>query len=568
MKQEYQKLYTAEGEQLQEPFWNAYPRPQMRREKWQSLNGVWDLSIAGGEPVQIRVPYAPESLLSGFEGTIHYGDLLKYERTFTVPEEWRGQRVILHFGAVNRLSEVRVNGKYFCRHENGYLPFSADVTEALKPWENTLTVTVINDLSTIYPWGKQKEKRGGMWYTPVSGIWQTVWMEPVPEAHIERLEIGQDQFGADLKVIGVSEGTVFFDGKEIPLENGEARLTPKKAHPWTPEDPFLYPVKIRTAEDEVESYVALRSIAAWTIDGVPRLMLNGKPYFFNGLLDQGYYSDGLYTPADPGAYERDILAMKSLGFNMLRKHIKVEPEQFYYDCDRLGMAVFQDMVNCGKYNFFHDTVLPTLGFKTLKDQRTNRDPETRETFLQTAEETIRHLKNHPSIVYYTIFNEGWGQFEADEAYQKLKAIDPSRIFDAASGWFRQGKSDVESEHIYFKKLKLGKASARPAVLSEFGGYVYKDPDHSFNLRKTYGYKIFSSREAFVAALRKLYLEELLPLVRKGCSAAVYTQVSDVEDETNGFFTYDRKVLKVLPEEMAGIAEALRQAVSKQEEENP
>lgn len=565
-----QRLYTKEGEGLKGMPWMTYPRPQMRREQWLCLNGEWDFETEGGERCKIRVPFCPESLLSGYEGSIRYGEVLRYERNFDVPEAWLGKRILLHFGAVCRQCEVAVNGKSVCTHENAYLPFSADVTELVEARGNRLAVSVKNDLSTKYPWGKQREKRGGMWYTPVSGIWQTVWMEPVPETYVERVCITQDERGTDIVLVSSDranaslEGEAFCEGKRYAIKDGRVRVEPENPEPWTPETPRLYEVRLQIGEDEVTTYFALRSLSVKEVGGHPRLCLNGKPYFFHGLLDQGYYSDGLYTPAAPQLYEQDILRMKALGFNTLRKHIKVEPEQFYYDCDRLGMIVFQDMVNNGKYHFLHDTAFPTVGFLKYNDLIVHRNGKTREEFLKAMRGTVEHLSSHPCIVYWTIFNEGWGQFDADGAYGKLKALDDSRFIDATSGWFHRNKSDVDSLHIYFGSLHLGKERNLPQVLSEFGGYVYKLPEHSYNQEKTHGYKIFASREAMVNALRKVYLEKILPLAKEGLCGAVYTQVSDVEDETNGIVTYDRRVIKILPEEFADIAERLQEAVYAEE----
>lgn len=557
----FQRLPTAEGEALSPTPWNDYPRPQTRRAEWLCLNGKWNFAVGNGEKCEITVPFCPESLLSGFEGTLEYGDILHYERRFTVPDGWRGKRILIHFGAVSRYCEVYINGKRVCTHDNAYLPFSADVTDALNEEENVVSVNAVNDLSPRYPYGKQKIKRGGMWYTPVSGIWQTVWLEPVPEKHIERIEISCDSRGADITAVGISSGVAVLDGREYPLENGKVRIEPEEPELWSPENPRLYNFTIRSGDDDVRSYFALRTLSSEVINGVSRLCLNGKPYFFHGLLDQGYFSDGLYTPADPCLYENDIKTMKALGFNTLRKHIKIEPERFYYDCDRLGMVVFQDMVNNGKYRFLHDTVLPTV-FKTKTgDGEFNRNAKTREEFIISTEATVKLLSNHPSVCYWTIFNEGWGQFDADNAYERLKAIDKSRFVDATSGWFHQEKSDVDSLHIYFGKLHSGSRTDRPQVLSEFGGYVYKDEKHSFNLKKTYGYKIFKTREDFAEALGGLYKGEIIPLAEKGLCAAILTQLSDVEDETNGILTFDRKVCKITPDELSGIAEELQRAVS-------
>ena len=557
----YQKLYTAEGENLGTVPWQEYPRPQLVRRDWLLLNGEWEFSCESGTGT-ITVPFSPESLLSGFKGKLRYGEKLRYRRGFTLPEEWQGRRIIIHFGAVSRSCGVFINGALAAEHNNAYLPFYSDITDLIKPGENTVEVDCVNDLDPHYPYGKQKLNRGGMWYTPVSGIWQTVWLEPVPEDHIERLIISCDMTGADIEVVGVTEGTVLFDGSEYKLECGKCRIEPVDPKLWSPNEPNLYDFCVKSGEDEVSSYFALRSLSTETVDGMPRLMLNGEPFFFHGLLDQGYFSDGLYTPASPKLFEQDILRMKSLGFNTLRKHIKIEPERFYYDCDRLGMVVFQDMVNNGKYSFLRDTLLPTLGIKRLGDKRPGVDSETKQQFLTAMEETVGMLSNHPSICLWTIFNEGWGQFDADDAYQKLKTLDSSRFIDSTSGWFHRTKTDVDSQHIYFGWLHNGKNSALPQVLSEFGGYVLKLPGHSFNTEKTYGYKLFQNRAKFVRSMRETYILEVVPLAEKGLCASIWTQVSDVEDETNGLLTYDRRMMKLGPDEFADIAEKLFNAVRK------
>ena len=555
------KLYTSAGEALQGRPWQDYPRPQMVREDWLNLNGDWffrsEPGGPGGGAAQqglIRVPFCPESLLSGVKEAPKPGDRLDYRRSFTIPDEWGGRRILLHFGAVMRACEAQINGRTVAQHNNGYLPFSADVTEYLREGANELRVRCDNDLDPRFPWGKQTGKRGGMWYTPCSGIWQSVWLEPVPEDYIRALHITNGADWVEIEAEGVTEGRVELDGSDYPLREGRARIEIKNPRHWSPEDPYLYEFALTSGKDRVSSYFALRTLSTETVDGVPRLCLNGKPYFFNGLLDQGYWSDGLYTPASPACFEDDIRAMKALGFNTLRKHIKIEPELFYFACDRLGMVVFQDMVNNGTYRFFRDTLLPTLRVQRLDDRRLNRDPETRRNFLQAMEDTVRQLRNHPCVCLWTIFNEGWGQFCADEAYDRLKSLDPSRFVDSSSGWFRQKRSDVDSRHVYFVEPKPG-TGPLPQLLSEFGGYVWKDPAHSFNLDKTYGYRIFRDRESFVSALRELY-RTLIPLKQRGLCGAVYTQVSDVEDETNGLLTFDRRVQKVRPEELRPVMNEL------------
>ena len=554
------KLYTEEGERLSGIPWNVYPRPQLVRKDWLCLNGEWSFRYEGDDPVSIRVPFCPESLLSGYEGRIEYGRKMIYEKIFTVPSAWKGRRILLHFGAVSRSCEVFVNDSLAASNENGYLPFSADITDLLRYGENKLTVCAVNDLSTQYPYGKQKKDRGGMWYTPVSGIWQTVWLEPVPETYISSLKVDVDLKGADIQVFGVSEGTVWFEGRQLRFTGGRIRLVPESARLWSAEDPYLYRFTVTSCEDEIDSYFALRTITSETVNGKPRMCLNGEPYYFNGLLDQGYFSDGIYTPADPELYAKDIHKLKELGFNTLRKHIKIEPLNFYYECDRQGMIVFQDMVNNGIYSFRRDTLRPTLGLRKINDAHTNTDPKSRKIFLESLEKTADHLHNSPCILLWTIFNEGWGQFRADEAYERLKALDPSRLIDSTSGWFHQKKTDVDSLHIYFGKLKLGKRRDLPQLLSEFGGYVYKIDGHSFNPVKTYGYKLFKSEKEYVKALRKVYLEELMPLAKLGLCGSIYTQVSDVEDETNGIFTYDRKACRLVSADTEGIQQALKDAI--------
>ena len=553
-----QRLYTEEGRSLPAIPWERYPRPQLRREDWLCLNGDWTLESAG-RAQRVRVPFCPESLLSGVETPPPVGERMVCTRSFSVPEGWSGKRVLLHFGAVMRACRVSVNDTALGSHDNGYLPFSFELTGALRPGENELRVELVNDLDRRYPWGKQSVKRGGMWYTPCSGIWQTVWLEPVPETYVRALRIETGENWVAITAEGVSEGEVLLEGERYPLRDGSVKIPVAAPRLWSPEDPQLYDFTLTSGEDRVASYFALRTLSVKRFRGVPRLCLNGKPYFFNGLLDQGYWSDGLYTPASPEGFAKDILAMKSLGFNTLRKHIKVEPEQFYYDCDRLGMIVFQDMVNNGDYGYIRDTVLPTLHFQKRRDKRLHRDGESRRLFLESMEGTVRLLKNHPCICLWTIFNEGWGQFHADAAYDRLRALDGTRFIDATSGWFHQTKSDVDSLHIYFDPLHLGKQPL-PQFLSEFGGYVWKLPAHSFNTEKTYGYRKYDMREAFTAALRETYGSELPPLVRQGLCAAVYTQVSDVEDETNGFLSFDRAVLKVKPEELRGLCEDLQRAL--------
>ena len=556
-------LKTAAGENLSGTPWDVYPRPQMKRDSFLNLNGGWDFSVDYESKGQIRVPFCPESQLSGIAAHYEEGSILCYSRRFTLPEGFNRGRVLLHIGAADQRADVFVNGKPAGFHVGGYEAFAFDITEFLAE-ENRLQICCFDDLQNqSYPYGKQTLKRGGMWYTPVSGNWQTVWLESVPETHIEKLNIENRGTSVVVSIEPALSGTVTVAGLgEYALTDGKVTITPENPHFWSPEDPYLYDFTVEAGDDRIESYFAIRTLEVKKVGGYQRLCLNGKPYFFHGLLDQGYWPDGLFTPASPACYADDIHAMKKLGFNTLRKHIKVEPEEFYYQCDKLGMIVFQDMVNNGKYNYFRDTVLTTVSLraqKLLPDKNFHKDPTTRRRFLEGMKATVNQLKNHPCICYWTIFNEGWGQFDSDSVYEELRKLDDTRFIDSTSGWFRQKKTDVDSRHVYFRDVKL-KAGDKPLVLSEFGGYSCKIEGHSFNPDETYGYGKYQKREDFVAAVTKLYLEQIVPCVKKGLCAAVYTQVSDVEDETNGLLTYDRKVEKLTADEMMPIAEALRQAL--------
>ena len=560
-------LLTPEGEALQrDPQiipWNVYPRPQMKRDSFLCLNGDWEVTVNGGAPRPILVPFCPESILSGLCILPSASVTMDYFKTFTLPEDFNQGRVILHFGGVDACANIIVNGDRVGFHQGGYEAFSFDITDHLQS-ENQLTVEVWDNLRThTLPYGKQRADRGGMWYTPVSGIWQTVWLESVPETYVKSLRIDTDGDTATILAEGATDGTVTVTTPAgdliFPLAGGKATVTIPSPRYWCPEDPYLYEFTLEAGEDRVSSYFALRTLEIKQVGGIPRLCLNGRPYFLHALLDQGYWSDGIYTPATPDGYEKDILAMKELGFNTLRKHIKVEPEQFYYDCDRLGMLVMQDMVNNGHYSFFRDTALPTVGLKKLKDKSLHRDKATRTAFFKGMEATVNRLRNHPCIVYWTIFNEGWGQFDSQTAFERLKELDTTRFIDTASGWFKGADSQVDSEHIYFKPVKL-KYSEKPMVLSEFGGYSYKPEGHVANPVNTYGYRFFKEQADFESALVRLYEDEIIPAVGQGLCGAVYTQVSDVEDETNGLLSYDRRVCKVAHPPMKAIAEKLNKAI--------
>ncbi len=564
-------LLTESGETLHDAPWQVYPRPQLKRDSFFCLNGDWDFCTSKSDDIpttfgeRIRVPFPPESILSGIHRTFKRHTRLYYRRTFSLPDGFVKCRVLLHFGAVDQHAAVYLNGTLLGEHHGGYQSFSFDITDHLQP-KNTLLVRAWDDLHNfVLPYGKQCEKPHGMWYTPTSGIWQTVWCESVPDTYVRSVRIQTAAESVQITADGIDDATVVLqtpNGELVaPMLHGRASIVLSNPRVWSPEDPYLYHFTLKTDTDTVASYFAMRTLTVETVDGFPRLCLNGKPYFFHGLLDQGYYSDGLFLPATPDGYEQDILAMKALGFNTLRKHIKVEPEQFYYDCDRLGMIVFQDMINNGDYSFIRDTALPTVGLQRRSDRHLHRDPATRHAFLETMEQIVTDLYNHPCICYWTIFNEGWGQFDSAAVYERFRCLDTSRFIDTASGWFSGAPSDVDSRHVYFKPFKLPKRWDNPLVLSEFGGYACPIEGHVFCPSRSYGYRAFPSADALEDAIVQLYETQVLPAVSQGLCAAIYTQVSDVEEEINGLLTYDRKVCKVSPDRLRDLADRLQEAIT-------
>ncbi len=541
-----------------------HPRPQAAREGIVCLNGQWAFykeKIDGTRAFEgeILVPFSPETVNSGImEGfVLEAGEKLHYSRTVMLDKAFFEGKVLLHFDAVDSACEVFLNGALAGTHVGGFTAFCFDVTALCREGENTIEVTVTDEATrNSGARGKQSDKRGGIWYTAQSGIWQTVWLEFMPKDAIEDLRVTPREGGKEVLVEARSESEI-----EIAVFEGESEIMRESFRDkivlthdfklWSPEDPFLYTMTLSNAAgDQISSYFGVRWLGR-TIDktGKVRLSLNGNPYFFNGVLDQGYWSDGMLTPPSDEAMAEEIQLMKDMGFNTLRKHIKIEPMRWYYHCDRIGIAVWQDFVNGGgDYKFTHVAAFPFLGFHHKDSDYAyfaREDARGREEFAVMVDETIGQLYNVPSIVLWVPFNEGWGQFDSAMWTAYVREKDPTRIIDSVSGWHDQGadKTDLKSLHTYYTPLRVPK-DPRPVVLSEFGGYSMKTEGHVFDEEKEFGYKKFRSREALAEALRTLYLKKLKPLIAKGLCGAIYTQVSDVEEEINGFVTYDRRVQKV------------------------
>lgn len=553
-----------------------HPLPQERRDSWLCLNGEWDFYKLHGENKynqgKITVPFSPETLLSGVTKdeenafVLHAGEKLVYSRKVTLDKSLLLGKTLLRFGAVDHSCEVFINGQKAGGHQGGFTAFCIDGTPFFALGENEITVVVTDEGTRNHgARGKQNDKRGGIWYTPQSGIWQTVWIESMPKKHIRDLRITTsaeersvtvcaDCFGEELTL-------AVFDGEKSLAKvtfTGSVTLA-LDFELWSPENPKLYDCVISSISgDRVHGYFGVRSFGQTTDEkGVARLTLNGKPYFFNGVLDQGYWSDGMLTYPCEQAIIDELTLVKNMGFNTLRKHIKIEPMRWYYHCDRLGIVVWQDFVNGGgEYKFTHVAAFPFLGFhhKDNDYKYFARENEYgRAEFAKAVDETLTQLYNCTCIGVWVPFNEGWGQFDSAKWTEYIRAQDPTRIIDSVSGWHDQGvgKTDLKSLHTYYTPLKVPK-DERPVVLSEFGGYSMKTENHVFDTEKEFGYKTFQTQETLVAALEKLYLEKLPPLITKGLCGCIYTQVSDVEEEINGLVTYDRKVVKIPVETMAAI----------------
>lgn len=585
-----------------------YPRPQLVRDSYLNLNGRWEIAFrAAGDPEpreydgQVLVPFSPEAPLSGVGRQLQPDEHLWYRRRVDLPAGFHDGtgRVLLHFGAVDQSCVVWLNGVEVGRNEGGYLPFACDVTDALTDGGDVLVVRVRDVGNNRGPSsGKQRLHHGGIWYAAQSGIWQTVWAERVPATWVERLvlvprlEDGAVEVTASTGSTGRGAGStsrtagstgltahvrVLAEGREV----GSGEVTPGRpttipltaVHPWTPDDPFLHDVEVTLGEDRVTSYLGLRSVAvAPDADGLPRLLLNGEPYPHVGVLDQGWWSDGLMTAPSDEAMVHDIATAKRLGFTVLRKHVKVEPLRWYHHCDRLGMLVWQDLPNGG--GRYRTAAVTWPGRRwwprlRLRDDRPwarrvlgRADAAGREAFRDELRRTVELLRNVVSLTVWVPFNEGWGQFDAAAIAGELAALDPTRLVDHASGWHDQGAGDLRSRHLYarrFRAPRRRRRDRRALVLSEYGGYDLHVQGHTSG-EHDFGYRHFESAQELGAAFTRLHTE-LADEVPRGLAATVYTQLSDVEDEVNGLLTFDREVLK-LPEETVRAALApLRESLS-------
>ena len=561
-----------------------YPRPAMRRDSCEILNGPWQYAITQTAEYpaawqgSILVPYSPEAPASGVGRTLQPGQWLHYHRLFA-PPAGEGGRVLLHFGAVDYACAVQVNGHLVGGHRGGYWPFTLDITDLLNgTGRNSLWVAVQDPTGHgTQARGKQTLKPGGMFYPAQSGIWQTVWLERVPDNYIQTLTVTPDYDARTVTVrvhtakpggavnlwamVRAGGVTIAEDwGSDEADQDGEVTLNIPEEHffPWSPDTPFLYDLTVGTNQgeeaefDTVHSYFALRKWScAPDAHGVLRFCLNGKPILLNGLLDQGYWPEGLYTPPSDAAVERELSEVKALGFNLLRKHAKIEPQRWYYHCDRLGLIVWQDIVNGGStYNLWFVTYLTNVlqpllrrfpDGKACRRLLSRAKPAGREEYAHELADTVQALRCHPCIACWVPFNEGWGQFDAGKAVQALRTLDGTRLVDEASGWFDQGGGDVHSLHNYFYPLRI-RPQKRTVALSEYGGIAWPMPGHE-PPHKTYGYGTAKDRQELTARYKKLQLKTVLPQLEKGLSALVYTQLTDVEDEVNGLFTYDRAAVK-------------------------
>ncbi len=541
-----------------------YPRPIMERAEWQNLNGLWNYAILpvgkqkpAGFEGEILVPFAIESSLSGVQKRVGRDNELWYQREFTVPAKWKNNKVLLHFGAVDWKADVWVNDVKVGQHTGGYTPFSFDITPALASGKNTLVVKVWDSTDQGYqPRGKQVNKPEGIWYTPVTGIWQTVWLEPVPETYIEDLKITPNIDNNTLKVQALTNVASATQKVEVIIKEGDKIVAtsqainnqpveiimPENVKLWSPDSPYLYDVEVvlwngSKQLDKVDSYAAMRKYSTHRDDkGIVRLQLNNKDLFQFGPLDQGWWPDGLYTAPSDEALKYDIAKTKDFGFNMIRKHVKVEPARWYTHCDRHGIIVWQDMPSGDRGPGWNSR-------DYFKGPESMRTAESEANYRKEWKEIMDYLYSYPSIGVWVPFNEAWGQFKTVEIVEWTKQHDPSRLVNPASGGNHYPVGDMLDLHQYPAPQLYLYDAQRSTVLGEYGGIGWANKEHLWEPNRNWGYVQFNSSKEVTDEYVK-YAEELKQLIRQGFSAAVYTQTTDVEVEVNGLMTYDRKLVKI------------------------
>lgn len=561
----FEREFSKDAAPMSESF--EYPRPQFKRDSYLDLNGEWDYAIRKINKGQvapmpeiydgkITVPYSPESPLSGVNRQLQKDEYLFYHKRVTLPNGFFRGRLLLNIGACDQCCTVFVNGHEVGGHEGGYLPFTLDLTEFWREnEENEIVIRVTDDAdSDVYGRGKQFYKPYRIWYTATSGLWQYVFLESVPLDYIKKVKLtplyDEKALQIELTAEGKSDGASYkIYGENGAVYSGEIAVNEKQVAPmpeflpWSPDSPHLYKIVFTMGDDVVESYFGMRKFSKIQKDGKQLFAINDRPVFLNGLLDQGYFGEGYYTPRTTDELYLQVKAVKELGFNMLRKHIKVEPYLWYYYCDILGVVVWQDMLNAGeKYSELLLDVGPFIQLN-LDDKkykaRKRGNPASRAQYKKEACELIDALYNVVSLQLWTPFNEGWGQFDTLENLQTLQEKDPTRLYDHASGWFDKGAGDVHSRHVYFKKYKPENDGKRVTALTEFGGYSF---DVTGKTKHKFGYKVFTRLEDFCVAYSNLFRGEILPAIRtSGLCATVYTQLTDVEGEINGIFTSDGKL---------------------------
>lgn len=550
-----------------------YPRPQLFRDCWQNLNGLFEYKICGKHDNfpnaydgQILVPFAIESMLSGVEKPINPSDRLWYRKIFSLNDNLKNKSILLNFGAVDWQCKVYINKNLVGTHTGGYCNFSFDISEYLVCGENELIVCVYDPTESGWQQrGKQDNKPHGFWYTATTGIWQTVWIEGVNPVYIKNIKLCPDIDNNLISIktaLSIEDDTKItakvFDGDKLICQNvigQDSSVELSDYELWSPENPKLYDLVLEVEcnneiVDTIKSYFGMRKFnVAKDKKGITRLFLNNEPYFQRGLLDQGYWCDGGMTPPTDEAMIFDISEMKRLGFNMLRKHIKIEPMRWYYHCDRLGMIVWQDMMSGGEYiGDFYAGFLPNIGIMRIKDDKyktfSRGEKKWRDDYYRELSEMIEQLYSCVSIYCWVPFNEAWGQFDALKVCEYVRSLDNSRVIDHVSGWYDQGGGDLKSIHKYILPIRMPKLDERAFVVSEFGGYSRVVSDHTWNEKKAFGYLMFKTKEDLTKAYKKLIERQIIPIIDKGLSATVYTQVSDVENEVNGIYTYDRSHLKI------------------------